>query len=277
MSVHVCRKDLMSHPVKTLTTDATVETARELMTRFDFNAAPVLNDDSRVVGIITRQIVEKAAYHKLAHMTVEEVMNSDFETVEIDASFDELQKGILEHNQRCVPVLEQGVLVGVVTRTDLLRHMLGKRQELAEQNTAVTQRSLQFKRKSVRRLIESQLPVFVKDLLRQLSDVAHECGVRVYLVGGFVRDLLLRQENLDVDVVVEGDGIAFARAFSATAECRVREHEKFGTAVIILLTASRLMLLRPGWNTMTGRQHYPMLNMLLSVMIFIAAISPSIR
>ena len=53
------------------------------------------------------------------------------------------------------------------------------------------------------------------------------------MVGGFVRDLLLNQPNLDVDVVIEGDGIAFAEAFASAHGCRVRCHRKFGTAVII--------------------------------------------
>lgn len=225
--------DLMSHPVKTLTADATVGSARELMTRFDFNAVPVLDRAGRVIGIITRQVAEKAVYHKLARMTVGEVMNSDFETVSPDASFEELQKGIIEHNQRCVPVVDKGQLVGVVTRTDLLRHMLGDRQEQARNSSADQLHNLQLKRKSVRRLIESRLPDYVRNLLNQLSEVAEEVGIRAYLVGGFVRDLLLRQENLDIDIVVEGDGIHFARAFSKTVACRVRTHEKFGTAVII--------------------------------------------
>jgi tRNA nucleotidyltransferase (CCA-adding enzyme) len=226
-------RDLMSHPVKALPFNASVDTARELMTHFDFNAVPVLDGEEEVVGIINRQVVEKAAFHKLAKMTIGEVMNSDFDTVSPDATFDDLQKGIIEHNQRCVPVLEHGVLVGVVTRTDLLRHMLGGRQELSGTHEVNQSRSLQLKRKSVRRLVESQLPDYVKGMLLQLSDIAEQMSVRAYLVGGIVRDLMLRKDNLDVDVVVEGDGIAFARTFSKTVDCRVREHEKFGTAVII--------------------------------------------
>jgi tRNA nucleotidyltransferase (CCA-adding enzyme) len=53
-------------------------------------------------------------------------------------------------------------------------------------------------------------------------------------VGGFVRDLFLRRANLDVDLVVEGDGIAFARVLGQTLGARVHVHERFGTAVLIL-------------------------------------------
>ncbi len=226
--------ELMSSPVKTLPEVASIDKARQLMARFNFNAVPIVDDRHQVVGIITRQIVEKAAHHKLARMTVGDVMNSDFKAVSSSASLAELQQGIIEHNQRCVPVVDGGTLVGVVTRTDLLRHMLGGQQERLEGPTEIlTQRSLQLKRKNLKRLLEAQLPNYIRNILHRLGEVADRQQVKVFLVGGCVRDLLLRQENLDIDVVVEGNGIGFARQFAATVGCRIREHEKFGTAVVI--------------------------------------------
>jgi tRNA nucleotidyltransferase (CCA-adding enzyme) len=63
---------------------------------------------------------------------------------------------------------------------------------------------------------------------------------RVYAVGGFVRDLLLRRPNLDIDIVVEGDGIAFARTFAAEHGTRARSHKKFNTAVLIFPGGQRV-------------------------------------
>ncbi|SHI74263.1 tRNA nucleotidyltransferase (CCA-adding enzyme) [Malonomonas rubra DSM 5091] len=227
-------RQLMSAPVKTLPISATIEDARELMTRFNFNAIPVLNAQ-HLVGIITRQVVEKAAHHKLQKMPVTEVMTTDFDTADPQTQLAELQRGIIDHNQRCIPVVEHGELVGIVTRTDLLRHLLGDRQKLAERLPVESGRGgARLKRKNLARLIDAQLPKFIRALLRQLGEVADTLDMKIYLVGGFVRDLLLRQENLDIDVVVEGDGIAFAEAFAKTAECRIRSHQKFGTAVIVL-------------------------------------------
>ncbi|WP_321390773.1 CBS domain-containing protein [uncultured Desulfuromusa sp.] len=224
---------LMSAPVKVLSIHSTIEDARELMTRFNFNAIPVLDDEQQVVGIITRHVVEKAAHHKLLKMIVSEMMNTDFRMVPSTASLAELQQGIMEHNQRCVPVVDAGILVGVVTRTDLLRYMLKDRQLFADKSQGFQEQSgLQLKRKNLRRLLATQLPESVRDVLTQLGTVADRLGLQVYLVGGFVRDLILRQQNLDVDVVVEGNGIFFAEAFAKTTQCRVRTHEKFGTAVI---------------------------------------------
>src|SRR6185369_8751141 len=45
--------------------------------------------------------------------------------------------------------------------------------------------------------------------------------------------LLLGHENKDMDVTVEGDGILFADTFAARFGCRVKSHQKFGTAVIV--------------------------------------------
>jgi tRNA nucleotidyltransferase (CCA-adding enzyme) len=64
--------------------------------------------------------------------------------------------------------------------------------------------------------------------------VSRDTGVAAYLVGGFVRDLLLARADRDLDVVVEGDGPAFARRLAAALGGRVREHEAFLTAVVKL-------------------------------------------
>jgi tRNA nucleotidyltransferase (CCA-adding enzyme) len=64
----------------------------------------------------------------------------------------------------------------------------------------------------------------------------------VYLVGGTVRDILLGERNFDVDVVVEGDAIALARAVADKLEGRVRAHKKFGTAVVLYGQNERLDL-----------------------------------
>ena len=58
-------------------------------------------------------------------------------------------------------------------------------------------------------------------------------GYNAYVVGGFVRDLFLKFHNLDIDVVIEGDGIKFALEYAKQFEARVRTHSKFKTAVLI--------------------------------------------
>jgi len=80
----------------------------------------------------------------------------------------------------------------------------------------------------------NRLPARIQELLRLAGTVANEVGAKVYVVGGFVRDLMLRHENLDVDLVVEGDGIAFAEVLGQRLSAKVTSHRTFGTAVLTL-------------------------------------------
>lgn len=83
-------------------------------------------------------------------------------------------------------------------------------------------------------LLEKKLPERLVKLFRSIGKVADELSVRAYVVGGFVRDLLLDVPNLDVDIAIEGDGIGFARAYASKIGGKVKGHKQFGTAILIL-------------------------------------------
>jgi tRNA nucleotidyltransferase (CCA-adding enzyme) len=89
-------------------------------------------------------------------------------------------------------------------------------------------------------LIQRSLPGEMQALLRNISKTAENSGYSVYLVGGMVRDLLFGYPNLDLDIVVEGEGIEFAQTLADLLKGRVRSHRKFGTAVVILPNGRRI-------------------------------------
>ncbi len=80
----------------------------------------------------------------------------------------------------------------------------------------------------------NQLPSRILNLLRGAGVCAEEMGFEAYAVGGLVRDLFLRRDNLDVDVAIEGDGVAFASRFSVDHGACLLTYERFGTANIVL-------------------------------------------
>ncbi len=92
----------------------------------------------------------------------------------------------------------------------------------------------------MRQLMQEQLPVATCELLDQIAVLAGNAGMHVYVVGGFVRDLLLNIENLDIDLVVEGDGLEFARQLAAELNAEVTPHTKFGTSVLHFKNGSHL-------------------------------------
>ena len=73
------------------------------------------------------------------------------------------------------------------------------------------------------------IPEPILDLLHEIGEVG---GKGTYLVGGYVRDLLLKQPSLDMDIVVEGDAIRVANAMRERWNGTLEAHPQFGTATL---------------------------------------------
>jgi len=224
---------LMSQPVKAIPAESDIETARQQFLRYQVNAMPVL-EGAHVVGVITRQMVDRATHHNLNQHRVSEFMDADYPVVTPETPLLELQQMILDAHFRFLPVVgEDGRPVGALTRTDLLRHLLSSHDGDPEPPAQRIAAGSWVKKKRMFSLMRERLPEEIFDLLQTAGAVADELQISVFIVGGFVRDLLLRKENFDLDLVVEGGGIAFARALSARLDGRVRSHQKFETAVVV--------------------------------------------
>lgn len=65
-----------------------------------------------------------------------------------------------------------------------------------------------------------------------ISDAAQESGVRAFVIGGYVRDCFLGRPSKDIDIVVEGSGIALAEAVGAKVRSNVSVFRNFGTAML---------------------------------------------
>jgi len=94
--------------------------------------------------------------------------------------------------------------------------------------------------RSIMALANRRLSPATIKLLHELGETGDELGVSVYAVGGFVRDLILKKENLDLDVAVEGDGIFFAKHFAKIFGGKVRCHPAFGAAAIVMPDGGKL-------------------------------------
>src|SRR5512134_3269881 len=225
--------ELMVSPPRTVSVESTIYDVHRTLARSNINAMPVMRGGV-VAGIITRQVVEKAVYHGLGEETAGEYMNSDFETVTPDADIERIQEVIIGKNQRLVPVVRGGELSGIITRTGLLRFLYDVRDvEHPGSDEDIPAEGTMARPKNLAPLMRERLPRRLMELLSAAGETAHRLSMRAYAVGGFVRDLVMRVENLDVDLVVEGDGIAFAEALCASLGARVRPHHKFGTAVVV--------------------------------------------
>lgn len=79
-------------------------------------------------------------------------------------------------------------------------------------------------------LLEQSLSSVQLDLIHRVADGASVFGFPLYIVGGFVRDLLRGRASTDFDLVVEGDAVTLARELVKKYDGKITVHEKFGTA-----------------------------------------------
>ena len=233
-------RDLMITPFYELPSSTPVDEAKARLNAWRVTAAPVVDPgrQGRVTGVVTRTLLDAAIQHGLGSRPIERVTAAEVAWVDPDAPAEEVEERMLSRRPRFVLVgdAEAGRPLGLITRMQVLRHLHGRLTAFEERldRRAEQQRE---RREKIAKLLARRLPDFLARRIETVARVSHEMGVPVYLVGGFVRDLLLARDLLrdpgDVDLVVEGDGIAFASRLAAALGGRVREHRAFLTAVVI--------------------------------------------
>lgn len=218
-------EEIMSYPPITVVPEAALKDAVVVMRRYNINAVPVVREGA-LAGVITRQVADKAVYHGLGASPVADYMTTECDWVSSDAPVDEIREKVVAHGQRLLPVIKDGRVAGVITRTDLLKLL---QEELKKRPGREVVRP-----KHLSSLLKERLPDWLYGILLDMGGTAEGLGMKAYAVGGFVRDLLMRRENLDVDIVIErGDGILFAEEFASKRGARVKAHQRFKTAVLI--------------------------------------------
>ncbi|MBK1787386.1 CBS domain-containing protein [Prauserella cavernicola] len=129
-------RDIMSRPVVTVYPDTTVLDAIALLLRYGFAALLVVDEDDHAVGIFTEADAlraQTAASDAPAEAAVASSMTSPVEVVTADTDVVRIGQKMLTDGLRCIPVVDDGVLVGVVSRRDLLHPLVRQDDAIAAQ------------------------------------------------------------------------------------------------------------------------------------------------
>jgi tRNA nucleotidyltransferase (CCA-adding enzyme) len=223
--------DIMTSPVISIEWNASIKEAEVMMTKYGVNVLPVLRD-GKYTGLISREVVEKVLFHGFGKNRLIEFSTTDATTVGPHTPIREIETLMIEQNQRFMPVVENGKIIGAITRTDLLRTLYEEFLRRRKIEKTITKEKPAIG-KSLSSWLKERFPFDVYNLLKLAGEVAEELNFSAYLVGGSVRDLLRGEENLDIDIVTEGDGILFAKGFGERLNAKVRTHQRFGTAQVI--------------------------------------------
>ncbi|NCO74747.1 MAG: CBS domain-containing protein [Cyanobacteria bacterium] len=234
-------RDLMSSPVRTILPHLTIEKAQRILLRYGHSGLFVVTEKGELVGVISRRDIDLALHHGFSHAPVKGYMTKNVQKIHPQTSFRDIQSLMVNNDIGRLPVMENNELLGIVTRTDILRHL-----HQFSLNDSPSQDTLP--------LLSCLLPSFEKHLhppiwklLQQAATYAQTQGWHLYLVGGGVRDLLLTSscDTLslqDIDLVVDGfhksaiteAGVKLAKSLqNIYPQARLSIHGEFQTAALL--------------------------------------------
>ncbi|AFY96122.1 CBS domain-containing protein [Chamaesiphon minutus] len=251
-------RDLMSAPIRTLRPDTTIAEAQRILLRYGHSGLPIVAapPQEQLVGIISRRDLDIALHHGFSHAPVKGYMTNQVRTIAPDTTLPEIEALMVTYDIGRLPVLADGKLVGIVTRTDVLRshqhhQMQSNATKPAPPDLAPLQGGAgggfrQISPPSNLHQLQTQLVPQQWELLMKAAQFAQQWGWHLYLIGGAVRDLLLSETGSllikDIDLVVDGfhqaaDVSAGVKLATALQEfypaARLDVHGAFQTAALL--------------------------------------------
>ncbi len=210
--------EIMTKQVRTLSLNLELEGVMSVIRRTGFTGFPVVNEHDQVIGVITKKDVERAL--KSGVNDLQMVMSIPPIVAHQKDSIEKIGEIMTLHDIGRVIVVDENMrTIGIITRRDLVRAI------------AIATGSAEFT-VNISNLLESVVRPDVLSLLREMGDFASSKNENIYVVGGFVRDILLGKWSMDVDVVIEGDGVNFSNEFALKKKVKCRVHPEFKTATL---------------------------------------------
>lgn len=212
-------RDLMSQSIQSLNANDLLKDKLSFIRRVGHEGYPVV-ENGKIVGLLTRRDADRASEHQLKAMKIRDVMIEGHITLTPDDSVARLEQLMVDSGWGQIPIVNHNnEPIGIVTRTDLISYWAKKHPSKQEALPKIISED-----------IETILGAAVAKLIETIAHIAQNQSLTVYMVGGVVRDLMLKRPNFDIDFVVEGDAIAFTENLVNQLGGTMHSHKPFGTA-----------------------------------------------
>lgn len=131
----IIERRMTKDPV-TATPEMNIQDAADLMKKYNVHRLPVLDKNDKLVGVISEKDILKAApspvstlsahemNYLMAKLTVKKLMNRNPVTISKDTTVEEAAHLMADYDLSCLPVLEEGKLIGIVSKSDLFKMLL---------------------------------------------------------------------------------------------------------------------------------------------------------
>ncbi|MFH1352522.1 MAG: CBS domain-containing protein [bacterium] len=122
-------KDIMTENVLTISPEATLADVIELLIAKKISGMPVIDAAEKMIGIISEKDILNFAFSGNIHNTkVREAMTEKVVSFPPDSDADKISLAISENKFRRVPIIEDGKVVGIVSRRDIIRILLSRQK-----------------------------------------------------------------------------------------------------------------------------------------------------
>ncbi|MDY6785253.1 MAG: CBS domain-containing protein, partial [Cyanobacteriota bacterium] len=248
-------RDLMSSPARTIRPDTAIGEAQRILLRYGHSGLCVVNENDKLVGVISRRDIDIALHHGFDRAPVKGYTSKNLKTISPETPLPQIESLMVTYDIGRLPVIEGEHLVGIVTRTDILRQRQsegnGERGSGGEGERGSRGAGEQGRKIDFLASLKTAIPDPIWQFLQRAAGEAQERGWHLYLVGGGVRDLLLVEEGItacgdtflqDIDLVVDGfhraaeagAGVELAKALQkAYPAARLEVHGAFQTAALL--------------------------------------------
>ncbi|RZM78756.1 CBS domain-containing protein [Leptolyngbya iicbica] len=244
-------RDLMSSPVRTIRPSTQITEAQRILLRYGHSGLSVVDRNGELVGVISRRDIDLALHHGFGHAPVKGYMSTQIKTVQPHTPLPDIEALMVTYDIGRLPVLEGDRLVGVVTRTDVLRQLHQSQQAQVTVAEPVTAMVRPPSPSQLWQTLQARLAPALWEMLQSMAAVARDRGWQLYLVGGGVRDLFLSEPDTlldlpDVDLVVDsayqtlemGAGVVLAEAIKAQhPDAELQVYGRFQTAALVWHTS----------------------------------------
>lgn len=245
-------RELMSSPVRTIRPATTITEAQRILLRYGHSGLSVVDDQDELVGMISRRDIDLALHHGFGHAPVKGYMTTDVKTITPETSLPQIESLMVTYDIGRLPVVAQNQLLGIVTRTDVLRQLHQDQYIDREEAKAALPAAVSTPAPAeLRHRLQQSLGTDLWKVLTAMASAAQSRGCHLYIVGGAVRDLLLNGSAADssrdtpltdIDLVVDGfyqtaesgAGVALAEVIKQQhPEVELQSYGRFQTAALV--------------------------------------------
>ena len=243
VQTEVTASEIMTSPVRTILPSVSMDEASRIMTRYGLDGLIVAESD-KVAGVVSRRDIDQATHHKLGHAPVVGFMSKPVISIAPNTTLSKIQEVMVKEDIGRLAVLDAGKLVGLVSRQDVLEKLFGAVQDGIGHGAGLSVSNggawdhVHARAREASQSLSGRLKAVDAETLKifeMIGVTAAKLDMVAYVVGGFVRDLILDLANLDLDFVIEGSAIELARQLSQDFPDQFEvktNHERFQTSHI---------------------------------------------